>query len=84
MIKKKLKPWYPTKEKEIQAELTQKLVYASQRIYNNSVYGNWVIVGSDVAGRLNDFITTTSYTGGTFTTTYVPVSSGSTYVNINI
>ncbi len=69
MIKKKLKPWYPTKEKEIQAELAQKFLDASFRIHNNSIYGNWVIVGTDVANVLNG-ISNTVYT--TTHNTYVP------------
>lgn len=71
MIKKKLKPWYPTKEKEIQAELAQFLDASFRigtRIHNNSIYGNWVIVGTDVANVLNG-IDNTVYTT---THTYVP------------
>jgi len=71
MIKKRIKPWYPTKEKEIQGELTQKLLDAANHIHRTSMnnYGNWFIVGTDVANTLNGidntlYTTTHTYTPG--------------------
>lgn len=84
MIKKRIKPWYPTKEKEIQGELTQKLLDAANHIHRTSMnnYGNWVIVGTDVANALNDVVYTTThtYTPGLSYTNYtaIPVASGTT------
>lgn len=88
MIKKNIKPWYSTKEKEQQAEWVRKLTEGVNRVSNqlyNSGTANWVIVGSDVANHLNTLypsLTTdeaVNYTnrwcGTTYTTThtYVPI-----------
>lgn len=89
MIKKRLKPWYPTKEREKQYELTQRLLDAANHLHRTNLtgYGNWVTVGTDVATQLNQLypgLTTTeavdyvnTWCG---TTTYNPVSySGVSY-----
>jgi hypothetical protein len=82
MIKKKLRKWYPTKEKENQAVLIEKLLEASNHIHRSTMtnpYANWVIVGSDVAGQLNNVYNghNNHFCGTTYTTTttntYVPI-----------
>lgn len=55
MIKKKLKKWYPTKQQEDNALILQRILDASTHIHRTTThsYGNWVIVGSDVATQLS-------------------------------
>ena len=95
MIKKEIKPWYSTKEKEIQAEWVRKLtdtVNQIHRSYNPDSYyatitANWGIVGQDVANHLNTLYPTNTITGldyHTGVTTTMPLFCGTTYTTTTI
>jgi len=92
MIKKKIRKWYPTKEKENQAVLLDKLLDAANHIHRTHLNrpSNWAIVSPRVAEQLNtlypDLTTTESanYTntwcGTTFLTTSTNTNSSLTTV----
>ena len=87
MIKKKLKKWYPTKEKENNAAFLEKIYEVSNHIHNMTLTTNphnWVVCGEDVANQLNRLYPNWStqesvnYTNQWCGTTYVNICSGTT------
>lgn len=83
MIKKNLKPWYPTKEREQQAEWIRKLSDAANHIHHTTMsgHGNWVIVGTDVANTLNSLTTTHTYNPVSYTGVSYYYGTTHTYTN---
>jgi hypothetical protein len=81
MIKKNLKKWYSTKEREQQALLGQRIREASEEIHRRTLHGNpanWVVVGSEVAGILNTTLNP-SYTGGYYHGTTITTGTNNSY-----
>lgn len=92
MIKKKLKKWYPTREREFNDTLMDGINTVAEQLhrYNLSNRGNWVIVGPEAAGLLNNLypnMTTTAavnYTNLWCGTTFLNYTVTSTATTINI
>lgn len=79
MIKKKIKKWYPTKQRETEALILNRIQEAASHIYNNrrEPAANWVVVGHDSFNILNNWSYTTSGTCNTYIG--IPTYSASTY-----
>jgi hypothetical protein len=94
MIKKKLKKWYSTEEKErsdinlLRDRLSDAAAQLHRATLNNR--GNWVIVGPETAGILNNLyptMTTTAavnYTNTWCGTTFLNYMVTSTATTINV
>lgn len=91
MIKKKLKKWYSTKEKENNAVLLDRIFEASHHIHSRTLTGytaNWIVVGQDVANHLNTLYPewstqeSVNYTSQWCGTTYTTYTSGTTYLPV--
>lgn len=88
MIKKKLKKWYPTKEREFNADILHRLQEAANNIHRTSItsHGDWVVVSPHVANHLNTLypsLTTNeaaNYTNTWCGTTFLTTSANTTFV----